>query len=157
MASTSLKPTAFVGAFVPPESSPRSTEPRKRLTDREAPRSASRSAGTSSRPNPTSTKEATHEETRRSPRGREERQLTIHGGKLAQQTAGKLGFIHAVKVDTGAPVEPTTTRVGEVEPVAIIPPRNTEPSPIGKWPTDNADTNKAIHEMLVPSRKDATA
>ena len=81
---------------------------------------------------------------------------SISGGKLAQQTPGELGVISSFKVDTGAPDESTTTVVGGIEPVAVIASANPDPEPVAKWPTENADTNKAIIEILVQSsRKEA--
>jgi hypothetical protein len=81
------------------------------------------------------------------------------GAKTLPNRPGWLGDVPqvAVPIDMGEQVADVPRPVGVLYGVAIVPPTNPDPEPYeGKWPPDNPDTAKGIHELLVPgSRKDA--
>jgi hypothetical protein len=79
---------------------------------------------------------------------------TFGGGKIEQPTPGAIGVVHGGKVDLGMPTdEATSTPVGNLGGVVIIPPRDSNPEPPAQWPTGNPAVDNAIHDLLAPRRK----
>jgi hypothetical protein len=70
---------------------------------------------------------------------------------------GSLGVMTGKQVDTvGQPQKPESSLVGTFDGVIVIPAVNAGPEPFGgRWPPDNAALAQALHEVLVPRRKDA--
>jgi hypothetical protein len=80
------------------------------------------------------------------------------GAKTLPNRPGWLGDAPRVaqQVDMGEPEADVSHSVGTLYATIVLPPANPDPEPYeGKWPSDNPDVAKAIHEVLVPSsRKD---